>query len=85
MIATTLARALSVRGLHYGWVMVALVFFAGLCESATMSVPGVLLAPMAKDLGWTISDLSGPLGLRVALFGLGITLGITKSPNSARA
>ena len=35
-----------------------------------MSIPGVLLTPMARDLGWSISDLSGPLGLRVALFGL---------------
>ena len=40
------------------------------CSSATMSIPGVLLTPMARDLGWSISDLSGPLGLRVALFGL---------------
>jgi MFS family permease len=25
---------------------------------------------MSSDLGWSIGDLSGPLGLRVALFGL---------------
>jgi predicted MFS family arabinose efflux permease len=35
-----------------------------------MSVPSVLLTPISHDLGWSISELSGPLGLRVALFGL---------------
>lgn len=70
MLATSLARALATRNIHYGWVMVGLAFFYGVCSAAAMSVPGVLLAPIAKDLGWTIGDLSGPLGLRVALFGL---------------
>ena len=70
MIAAFVARAMSARGIHYGWVMAGLVFLAGLCESAAMSVPSVLLTPMSNDLGWSISELSGPLGLRVALFGL---------------
>jgi predicted MFS family arabinose efflux permease len=30
----------------------------------------VLLTPISKDLGWSIGELSGPLGLRVTLFGL---------------
>jgi predicted MFS family arabinose efflux permease len=50
--------------------MVVLAMGYLVCSSATMSIPGVLLTPMARDLGWSISDLSGPLGLRVALFGL---------------
>ena len=70
MIAAFVARAMADRGIHYGWLMAGLVFLAGLCESAAMSVPSVLLTPMSIDLGWSISELSGPLGLRVALFGL---------------
>lgn len=70
MVAAFVARAMAARGIHYGWLMAALVFLAGLCESAAMSVPSVLLTPISQDLGWSISELSGPLGLRVALFGL---------------
>jgi MFS family permease len=68
--AQTVARALAARGIHYGWVMVALTFLLGVCAAAAMSVPGVLLTPISKDLGWSIGELSGPLGLRMTLFGL---------------
>ena len=64
------ARALSRRGIHYGWAMAALAFVYVLFSSAAMGVPGVLIVPMSKELGWSISELSAPLGLRLALFGL---------------
>jgi predicted MFS family arabinose efflux permease len=70
VLSQRLARALAARGIHYGWFMVVLAMGYLVCSSATLSIPGVLLTPMARDLGWSISDLSGPLGLRVALFGL---------------
>ena len=70
MVVTSIARILAARGLHYGWIMVGLVFFYGVCASAAMSVPGVLLPAISKDLGWSIGEMSGPLGLRVTLFGL---------------
>ena len=69
-LSKSLARALAARGIHYGWFMVVLTMGYLLCSSATLSIPGVLLTPMSRDLGWSIADLSGPLGLRVALFGL---------------
>ncbi len=50
--------------------MLTLVFLFGVCAAAAMSVPGVLLTPMSADLGWSIGELSGPLGLRMTLFGL---------------
>jgi MFS family permease len=64
------ARALAARGIHYGWLMVTLTFLFGVCAAGAMSIPGVLLTPMSSDLGWSISELSGPLGLRMTLFGL---------------
>ena len=69
-LATTVARALAARGVHYGWLMAALTFLFGVCSAGAMSIPGVLLAPMSRDLGWPVGELSGPLGLRMALFGL---------------
>jgi len=65
-----LARALAGRGVHYGWAMAALAFLYSLFSSAAMGVPGVLIVPMSRELGWTIGELSAPFGLRLALFGL---------------
>ncbi len=70
MIATWAARTLARWNVHYGWLMVGLLFVYGVFSTAAMSIPGVLLVPISQDLGWSIGELSGPLGLRVALFGL---------------
>jgi MFS family permease len=69
-----LAVALGTRGVHYGWVMVALTFLYVVFSSAAMGVPSVLIIPMSKDLGWSIGELSAPQGLRLALFGLAAPL-----------
>lgn len=69
-----LAIALGRRGVHYGWVMVALTFLYVVFSSAAMGVPSVLIIPMSKDLGWSIGELSAPQGLRLALFGLAAPL-----------
>lgn len=65
-----LARLLKAREVHYGWVMVGLAFAFAVCAAGAMSIPGVLLTAMSSDLGWSLGELSGPLGLRMALFGL---------------
>jgi sugar phosphate permease len=70
MLAPSLARFLAARGIHYGWAMVALTMGYTICSSAVVSIPGVLLVPMSKDLGWSIGELSGPLGTRMGLFGM---------------
>lgn len=69
-IAATVARTLAARGIHYGWLMVGLTFLLGMCLAGAMSIPGILLKPISDDLGWSIAELSGPLGLRMTLFGL---------------
>lgn len=65
-----LARTLAARGIHYGWTMVALAFLYAVFSTSAMGVPSVLIVPMSKELGWSIGELSGPQGLRLALFGL---------------
>ncbi|HSI53432.1 MAG TPA: MFS transporter, partial [Ramlibacter sp.] len=64
------ASALAARNIHYGWVIVALAFMYAVFSSSAMGVPSILMLPMAKDLGWTIGELSAPQGLRLALFGI---------------
>jgi MFS family permease len=69
MLAENAARFLRQRGIHYGWVMVALTFAYGLVASTAMSVPGVLVIPIAHEFGWTIGDVSSAMALRLFLFG----------------
>ena len=64
-IAATVAHILAARGIHYGWLMVGLTFLLGMCLAGAMSIPGILLKPISDDLGWSIAELSGPLGLRM--------------------
>jgi MFS family permease len=67
-------RALRARGVHYGWMMVALAFAYAVFSSSAMGVPSVLIVPMSKELGWSIGELAAPQGLRLALFGLAAPL-----------
>lgn len=70
----SVARSLQQRGVHYGWMMVALAFAYAVFSSSAMGVPSVLIIPMAKELGWSIGELAAPQGLRLALFGLAAPL-----------
>jgi MFS family permease len=69
MHAVWLSRALSARGIHYGWVMVALTLAYSLVATTAMSIPGVLMVPMSKELDWTIGDISSAMAMRLFLFG----------------
>jgi len=51
-------------------MMVLLVLGYSICSTAALAIPGVLLLPISQELGWSIGELSGPLGLRMTLFGL---------------
>ncbi|WP_198371883.1 MFS transporter [Roseomonas rosulenta] len=68
MLAAALAPRLARHGIHYGWVMVALTFLVSICTSAAVSLPGVLILPMSRDLGWGRGEVSGAMGLMFLLF-----------------
>jgi Major Facilitator Superfamily len=68
--AAVVARALPRRGIHHGWLMVALAFLFAMGSAAAMSVAVGLLNPAPDDVGWSIAVVSGALGLRMVTFGL---------------
>ena len=70
MLAKPLARYLAARGIHYGWAMVVLTFLTMLSTAAGMGMPGVLITPLEHQFGWDAATISGPLALRLLLFGL---------------
>ncbi len=70
MLSTQLATVLARRGIHYGWVMVAVTFLTMLSTSAAMGLPGILLTPLRQEFGWDTGSISGALALRLVLYGL---------------
>ena len=70
MISNWLAAALVRRNIHYGWVMVAATFFAALVSAGTVGAPGVFIAPLQQEFGWSTAEISSALSIRFMLFGL---------------
>ncbi|MBL6456001.1 MFS transporter [Belnapia sp. T6] len=70
MLANRLAPALARRGIHYGWVMVALTFLVALSSAGALGILGALLLPLQREFGWETGAISGALALRLLLFGL---------------
>ncbi|MES2937196.1 MAG: MFS transporter [Pseudomonadota bacterium] len=66
----TLAAALARRNVHYGWVVVAATFFTMLVAAAALGLPGVLIVPLQREFGWSTSQISSALALRLMLFGV---------------
>ena len=70
MFATRLAPALARHGLHYGGVMAAITFLTTLSTAAALGMPGILIVPLRHEFGWDTAAVSGPLALRLVLFGV---------------
>ena len=69
MLSEPLARFLAKRGIHYAWVVAAVTFAVMLSTAAAVGMPGVLIRPLQTEYGWSLSSISGPLALRLILFG----------------
>jgi hypothetical protein len=48
----------SLRRLHYAWVVFAITFLTLIVTAAVRSAPGVLIVPLEKEFGWTRSTIS---------------------------
>jgi sugar phosphate permease len=70
MFAQTLAAFLSRRGIHYGWVVIAVTFVTALTTAGAVGVPGALILPLTREFGWDTAQISTALAIRLVLFGL---------------
>lgn len=70
MISAWVSARLTARGIHYGWVVVAVTFFTALVSSASVGAPGVFILPLEKEFGWSTTQISSALSIRLLLFGL---------------
>src|SRR5262245_56133350 len=58
------------RGLHYGWIVVAITFLTLLTTAGAMSTPSVLLKPLQQEVGWSTATISVALSVRMVIFGM---------------
>jgi sugar phosphate permease len=70
VFAQPLSSWLARHGIHYAWVIAGIAFLTMLTSSAALGLPGAFLQPLAHEFGWTVADISAPLAVRFALFGL---------------
>lgn len=70
MISSWVSARLAARDIHYGWVMVAVTFLTSLISSASVGAPGVFILPLEKEFGWSTTQISSALSIRLLLFGL---------------
>ncbi|MCJ2107907.1 MFS transporter [Methylobacterium sp. E-041] len=70
MLSGALARALTRRGVHYGWVSAAVTFLTMLVTAGAVGAPGVLILPLQMEFGWDTASISSALAIRLVLFGL---------------
>lgn len=64
-----LARLLSGR-IHYGWIVVAVMFAVILATVGVRAAPGVLIVPLEQAFGWNAATISGAISLNILLGGL---------------
>jgi MFS family permease len=64
-----LADRFARRGIHYGWVVVAATFLTMMVAASAVGAPGVLIGPLQREYGWSVSEISAAFAIRFLLFG----------------
>src|ERR1700712_4465142 len=70
MISIWLSSVLARRNIHYGWVMIGVTFLTALITAGAVGAPGVFIAPLQQEFGWTTAEISSALSIRFILYGL---------------
>src|SRR4051794_37048157 len=57
-------------GIHPAWWVAAVTFLALVGAAAFRAVPGVLIAPLRAEFGWSVTTISAAVAVNMALYGL---------------
>jgi predicted MFS family arabinose efflux permease len=68
-LAQRLARAMTGR-VHYGWIVIGVMFTVTLIGVGVRAAPSVLLVPLQHAFGWSTDTISGAVSLNILLLGL---------------
>jgi predicted MFS family arabinose efflux permease len=56
--------------MHYGWIVIGVVFFVLLAAAGTRATPSVMMLPLEKQFGWSRGTISLAISINLALYGL---------------
>jgi MFS family permease len=70
MFSSFVSERLRRRDVHYGWVIAGVTFLTMLVTAGALGAPGVLMVSLQREFGWSTSEISSALALRLVLFGL---------------
>jgi MFS family permease len=64
------ARWAARRGIHYGWVIVAIALLIVVTAAGIRAAPGVLILPLEDEFGWSRSSISLAIAISLIFYGL---------------
>jgi predicted MFS family arabinose efflux permease len=68
-VSQRLARFLADR-VHYGWIVVGVMFTVILATVGVRAAPGILIVPLENAFGWSAATISGAISLNILLGGV---------------
>ncbi|WP_342047603.1 MFS transporter [Bacillus sp. OTU530] len=63
-------KAFYFSNLHYGWIVISVVFLTLLVAAGVRSTPSVLMVPLEDTFGWDRMSTTFPLAINLALYGI---------------
>ena len=61
---------MTLKRIHYAWVVMSVTFVALLLGAGIRSTPGVLIVPLEQEFGWSRAEIGAAIGVNIMLFGL---------------
>jgi MFS family permease len=66
-----LTRVASRVGIHYGWLVVFVIFLVLLTSAGIRNIPGLIIKPLEAEFNWTRSETSFAIAVSILMYGLG--------------
>lgn len=67
---TTIFAKLCAGRMHYGWVVLAVMFSASMAGVGVRAAPGVMIVPLQHAFGWDVSTISAAVSINIVLLGV---------------
>jgi sugar phosphate permease len=64
-------RVASRFGIHYGWLVVFVIFLVLLTSAGIRNIPGLIIKPLEAEFGWSRSETSFAIAVSILMYGLG--------------
>src|SRR3954454_18165083 len=66
-----LARVSSRFGIHYGWLVIGVIFLVLVTSAGIRNIPGLVIKPLEDEFHWSRSAISFAIAVSILMYGLG--------------